>query len=153
MQHALKRAAGRHVPLTRDVHNELEACRKLVRSLANRPTHLRKLEPFAPSWIGTNDALGSGMGEVFQDPEGQYFVWRSPFSQATQARLVSSSNPKGDVTINDLELGSLLMQILIFAPRMAPLAHIHTYVDNMAAQGWANRGSVSIASSVGPMLQ
>ena len=93
------------------------------------------------------------MGEVFQDPEGQYFVWRSPFSQATQARLVSSSNPKGDVTINDLELGSLLMQILIFAPRMAPLAHIHTYVDNMAAQGWANRGSVSIASSVGPMLQ
>ena len=42
------------------------------------------------------------------------------FSQSTQARLVSSSNPKEDVTMNGLELGALLMQILFFAPRMAP---------------------------------
>ena len=93
------------------------------------------------------------MGGLCRDPEGQYFVWRSPFSQDTQARLVSSSNPKGDVTTNDLELGALLIHILIFAPRMAPLEHIHTYVDNMSAQGWANRGSVSTASSVVPMLR
>ena len=61
---------------------------------------------------------------------------------------MSSSNPKVDVTINNLKLGALLMQILIFVPSMAPLAHIHTYVDKTAAQGWANRGSVSTASSV-----
>ena len=45
------------------------------------------------------------------------------------------------------------MQILIFIPRMAPLAHIHMYFNNTAAQGWANRGSFSTASSVGPMLR
>ena len=45
------------------------------------------------------------------------------------------------------------MQILIFTPNMAPLAHIHMYVDNTAAQVWANRGSVSTASSVGPILR
>ena len=66
--------------------------------------------------------------------------------------MVSSYNPTVYVTINDLELGELLMQLLIFSPRMAPLAHIHTYINNTAAQGWDNRGSVSIASSVGTIL-
>ena len=92
------------------------------------------------------------MGGVCRDPEGKYFVCKSPFSLATQARLVSSSNPTGDVTINDLELGALLMQILIFAPRIAPLAHIHTYVNNTEAKGLSNRGSISTDSSVGPTL-
>ena len=92
------------------------------------------------------------MGGLCRYPGGQYFVWRSPFSQATQARMVSSSNPKGDVTINNLELGALLMQILLFTPRMDPLTHIHTYVDNTTAHGWANRGSVSTTYSVGPIL-
>ena len=64
-----------------------------------------------------------------------------------------SSNPAGDVTINDLKIGALIMQLLIFAPRMAPLAHIHTYVNNTVALGWANRGSVSTAYSVGPILR
>ena len=55
--------------------------------------------------------------------------------------------------INDLESGALLMQLLLFAPKMAPLVHIHTYVNNTVALGWANRGSVSTASSVGPILR
>ena len=92
------------------------------------------------------------MGGVCQDPEGQYFVWQPPFSLATQARLMSSSKSTGAMTINNLDLGLLLMQILIFAPRMALLAHIHTYIDNTAAQGWSNRVSVSTSSSVRPVL-
>ena len=135
VQHELKRSAGRHVQLTTDVHDDLKAWRKLVRSLASRPAHLRKLEPFPPTWIGTNNASGSGMGGVCQYLEGQYFVWRYPFSLITQAHLVSSSNPTVDVTIKYLNIGALLMQLLLFTPRMAPLAHIHTYVDDTAAQG------------------
>ena len=65
---------------------------------------------------------------------------------------MSSSNPTGDMTIYDLELGALLMQILIFAPRMAPLAHIHPYVNNKAAQVWENRGSASTSSSIGTIM-
>ena len=152
VQHALKIVTGSHIQPTADVHNDLEAWRELVCSLARQPTHLRKLQPSPPTWIGTINALGSGMGGLCLDPEGKYFFWQTPFSLATQARLVSSSNPTGDVTINDLELGALLMQILIFAPRIATLAHIHTYVNNTEAKGWANRGRVSTASSVGPML-
>ena len=55
--------------------------------------------------------------------------------------------------INYLELEVLLMQLLIFAPRMAPLDHIYTYVNNMAVQGCANQSRVSMASSVGTILQ
>ena len=152
LQHSLKRLVGRHAQLTTDVHNKLEAWRELVRGLANRPNHLRKIEPFAPSWIGNTDVSGSGMGEVCRDPDGKYFVWHSPFSQATQAHMVSSSNPTGDATIKNTDLGALLMQLLISSPRMAPLAHIHAYVNNTAAQRWSNRGSVSTASSVGTTL-
>ena len=73
VQHALKRAAGKHIQITTDVHNELESWRKLVRSLVSRPTHLRELEPFFYTWIVTTDALGSGMGGgLCQDPEVQY---------------------------------------------------------------------------------
>ena len=73
------------------------------------------------------------MGGEWRDPEVHYFVWSSPFSLATKARLVSSSNPTRDVTINNMELGALIMQILLFVPSMAPLVHIHTYGDNTAA--------------------
>ena len=91
------------------------------------------------------------MGGVCRDPEVHCFVWRSPLYLATHARLVSSSNPTVDVTINDLELRSLAMQILIFKPRMVPLAHIHMYINNTASHVWANRGSFRTASSVGPI--
>ena len=46
VQHALKRVTGRHVQLTADVYDDLKAWRELVRSLARRPTHLRKLQHF-----------------------------------------------------------------------------------------------------------
>ena len=93
------------------------------------------------------------MGGVCRDPEGQYFFWRPPCPLTTQAHLVSFSNPTEGGTINYLKLGALLIHILFFSPRMVPLAHIHTYVDNMAAQVWDNRGSIIIASSVRPILQ
>ena len=80
VQHALKIEAGRQVQITTDVHDELEAWHELFHSLAIRATHLCELEPFAPIWNGTTDASGSGMVGICQDPEGQYFVWYSPFT-------------------------------------------------------------------------
>lgn len=71
----------------------------------------------------------------------------------TQSHWVSFSKLTGDVTINDLEIGALLMQLFIFDPRIFPLAPIHNYIDNTAAQGWADQGSVSTASVVGLILE
>ena len=93
------------------------------------------------------------MGGVCQDPEGQWFVWSSPFSKVTQVRLVTDINPNGDVTINDLELATLLAQVLIFDPKMNTLTYIRTAVYNMEAQGLAKYGSVRLATAVSPILR
>ena len=64
-------SGGRHVQITADVNDDLEAWCELVHILANRPTHLRKLQPFPSTWIETTDESGSGMGGVCQKQEGQ----------------------------------------------------------------------------------
>ena len=124
-----------------------------MQELSDRLTHLCDIDRFPPTWEGTTDASGTGMGGVCKDPEGQWFVWRSPFSMDTQARLVSDTNPKGDVTINDLELSALLVQVHIFSPKIHTLSHIYTAVDNTVAQGWTKYGSVSSATVIGPILR
>ena len=72
------------------------------------------------------------MGGVCQDLEGHWFVWRSPFSTEMQFIIVMDTNPKGDVTINDLDLPALLTQVQLFPPNMYTLAHTRIAVDNMA---------------------
>ena len=71
VQYAFKRVVGRHAQLTADVHDELDAWRKLVCSLASSPTHLRELETFSFAWVGNTNASESGMGGVCQDTAGQ----------------------------------------------------------------------------------
>ena len=80
-------------------------------------------------------------------------MWRYPFTWETKDRLVSDTNFKGYTTINDMELAALLDQIHLFSPKMQPLDHIRTAVDNMAAQEWDNRGSVSSAMVAGTILR
>ena len=67
-----------------------------------------------------------------------------PLSTNNQTSLVSLTNLQEKITTKGLELGALLMQLLLFAPWMAKLAHIRTYVKKTVAQGWAKKGSVSI---------
>ena len=93
------------------------------------------------------------MGGVFQDPTGQWLVWCSLFFAKTQNRLVSESVPQGDITINNLELAAFLVQHHLLAPRVIPLFHIRTVIDNTASQGWANRGRVISSCAVGAILR
>ena len=80
---------------------------------------------------------------VFQAQYGQWFVWCSPFSAETQARLVTDTKPKGEITINDFKLAALFAQVQIFAPNMDALSHIRTSMDNTTVKKWDNCGSVN----------
>ena len=80
-------------------------------------------------------------------------MWRSPFSWETQPIILCDKKPKGNVKINDLEIAEPLAQIHIFAPKMQPLEHTNTAVDNTPAQGWSRRVSVRSATVVGTILQ
>ena len=93
------------------------------------------------------------MGGLCCNHTGKWFVWRVPFDIVTQNRLVSFDNKHEDITINDLELVSLLSQLHLPPLQMPPITHICTYVNNAAAQERENRGSVSSVFTVVPMLQ
>ena len=62
-------------------------------------------------------------------------------------------NRGGAATINNPELAALFAQVQIFDPAMDTLAQIHTSMDNTDTHGWANCGSVSTLTAVGPILR
>ena len=92
------------------------------------------------------------MGGVCYSPNGDWHVWRLTFSTAIRAHILTDENTNGFLTINDLKLAACISHLHLFAPRMAPLKHISTGVDNTAAEILARRGSVSTATSIGPLL-
>ena len=66
------------------------------------------------------------MGGVYQDPARH--VWRLRSPQMKQDCLISFANPIGVISINNMEICAHLVQIALFYPHMAPLAHILTVV-------------------------
>ena len=93
------------------------------------------------------------MGGVCHSPNGDWHVWRLTFSTAIRANIITDKNPTGFLAINDLELAAYIAHLHLFAPRMAPLEHISTGVENTVAESWARRGSVSTATAIGPLLR
>ena len=153
LQHALKTAKGCRINLTTPVHEELTVWRHLVASLATRPTHLRKIRPHPPTWIGATDSSLTGMVGVCRSPNEDWHVWRLTFSTAIRAHILTDVNPNGFLTIKNLELAAYIVHLHLFAPSMAPLKHISTGVDNTATESWARQGSVSTATAIGPLLR
>ena len=64
--------------------------------------------------------------------ECQWFVWSYLFYTYMKSRLVSDTDPKGDVTIKELDISTILAQVHLFPPKIHTLAHTRIAVDNMA---------------------
>ena len=58
----------------------------------------------------------------------------APFTATMQDSIVSFENTRSNITINDLEPGTFMDRIHMFAQSMPPLTHVCTYIDNTAAQ-------------------
>ena len=153
LQHALKTAKGHRINLSTPVHKELTILRHMVASLVARQTHLQEIRPQPPTWIGATDASLVGISRVCHSPSGEWHIWRLTFSTAIKANILTDDNPHGFLTINNLELAAYIAHLHLFAPRMAPLDHITTGIDNTGAESWARRGSVSTATAIGPLLR
>ena len=93
------------------------------------------------------------MGGVCHSLNGDWHVWQLTFSTAIRANILTDKNPTGFLTINNLKLAAYIAHLHLFAPRMAPLEHISTGVDNTAAESWARQGSISTATAIGPLLR
>ncbi|CAB9504309.1 hypothetical protein SEMRO_192_G082521.1 [Seminavis robusta] len=84
----------------------------------------------------------AGMGGVYFDSEETPYLWRYPFPPDVQAQLVSTDNPKGNVTNSDLEQAAIFAQHVTYATR-------YTLSDNTPSVSRISKGAVT---SDGPVV-
>jgi hypothetical protein len=120
IQESLKSSDCSRVRLTQHTHTFLQDFRWLVEDVGARPTKIDELVPDAsPSTHSACDASGTGQGGVHFVllPNGTTLpmLWRSRWPCHLSARIVSSSNPTGDVTNSELELAASVAHADILA--------------------------------------
>jgi hypothetical protein len=134
--HATLKGSRNRIRLDSAVHDELDDWRLLLDSLAARPTHIREIIPDFPTWTGAHDASSQGMGGVFAGPDGTPYLWRHPWSATEAARLVSSTNPTGDLSINNFELAGNVAQLWLALLKMVPLSAILSGSNKSTSIHW-----------------
>ena len=126
----------------------------MLKLVAHRPTHCQQLVPGWPHFVGFCDACKYGAGGVWlSGKEGLHpVVWRVKWPKYISDQLVSPTNPKGSLTINDLEMAGLLLHYLVLE-RLADLKHKHAaaWCDNTSTVSWGRR-LTSSKSIVGQRL-
>jgi hypothetical protein len=133
--------------LSSAVHDQLDDFRWLAHELTGRPTRWAEIVDSAPTFLGTVDASGLGMGGTWipTSPATAPMLWRFPFSRDIQAALISSDNPTGTLTNSDLE-----QLALVCHPDILASCHdireqtICALSDNTAAVSRERRGSTSV---------
>ena len=142
------------IPSTSLAYRLLYDYRTLIRLIGQRPTHCAQLVTGMPAYVGFCDACKYGAGGVWcaGSKHLEPIVWRVEWPQSVAASLVSPSNPKGTLTINDLEMAGLLLHYLVL-DHLVDLKHQHAaaWVDNTSAVSWATR-LASSKSAVGQRL-
>ena len=88
-------------------------------------------------------------------PDLQPTVWRYPFDQDTQRRLVSTANPQGDLSNSDLELAACITGVAMLAHHTQTPHHLHVSVatDNTPAAAWLIKGSTSSTTAPAFLLR
>lgn len=149
LQEALRHEDRKRIRLTTHMHDFLDDIRWLVRDLHNRPTRLREIVDTPPAAVGASDAAAAGMGGVIFTRERDTgklhpLLWRSPFPEAVQRDIVSSSNPTGGITNSDLELAGTIAQHDVLVHQVDCRERtIHTLTDNTPALAWQQKGSAT----------
>jgi hypothetical protein len=151
LQDALGKADRNRVRLTPQVWDVVDDFTAIADALRHRPTRLQELVPTSPAYVGASDACQHGMGGVWfhtTDSTQPPLVWRQPFPPPVGQALVTASNPRGAVSISDLELTAMLAHKDMLA-RHADIRErtIWMVTDNRAALSWSDKGaSTSIAA-------
>jgi hypothetical protein len=132
---------------------QLKTFRALLES-TTRPSSMYELVYGDPVYTGATDAVKAGMGGIWfigQDA----ILWREPFSQDVQRKLVSTSNPTGTVTNSDLELAATIAQHHILEEAGYPTAgeSTHNFCDNTPAVAWQTKGSTSTTKVTADLLR
>ena len=137
LQQALSRGDSKRVRLNQHVYDTAADFTHLLDSLARRPHRLHELVPTLPIAIGASDACQRGMGGVWLDAHSRSppIVWRQAFAPHVSADMVSDRNPRGSLSISDLELTAIIAHKDILAhARDVRERTIWIASDNQAAE-------------------
>jgi hypothetical protein len=132
--------------LSTAVHDQLDDLRWLVQDLGSRPTRWGEIVASTPTFLGTVDASGMGMGGTWLSSNDTMppLLWRFSFDDNITRRLVSADNPTGNLTNSDLEQLALACHPDILTTTVDVREQtICTLSDNIAAISREQRGSTS----------
>jgi len=150
LQHVLIDQPGSsRLRLSTLVKQSLTDWQLLANTLARHPTAIQSLVPNPPTFLGAVDASSAGLGGVWMPSplaprHATPFVFRLPFPTSVQHRLVSATNPSGDITNSDLELAALIVGAAVLQ-QTYPTRHSSLLCasDNASAVSWLLKGSTS----------
>jgi hypothetical protein len=153
LQYALTQKAKGRVRIDDTVRQQLHTFEDLLDE-SNRPTTIEELVAGDPVHIGACDAAKAGMGGVWFPATGPPLVWREPFVQDIQDRVVSQINRTGDITNSDLELAGTIGHHSVLADQV-PVAGetVHTLCDNTPAVAWRTKGSTTTTKRTAYLLR
>jgi hypothetical protein len=173
LQAALRSSDGKRLRLDKGFHDSLDDFRWIHADLAARKTRLQELVPTHPTLTGAHDASGHGSGGVWLPSpaavpraarvrslradgtiyrhrltDARPILWRHPFPQHIQDRLVTFRNPQGDINNSDLELaGSVIQQEAVVQCYDVRERTTKDASDNLATMYWLRKGSTT---TIGP---
>ena len=139
------KAKRKHIQLAKEAEaiNALKDLTVILKMVANRPTKCAQLVPGWPHFVGYCDACKWGAGGVWLSGKDDLHptVWRVKWPDDITARLISTTNPTGDITVNDLEMAGLLLHHLVLENIAGDLTHKHAaaWCDNTSTVSWARK--------------
>jgi hypothetical protein len=153
LQSLLTQACSRRLRLTALSKSTLATWLTLLHSIHIRPVPITQLVPHAPHYYAATDTSAEGMGGYWMPTnlttDSQPVAWRHPWDLSLRQRLLTHTNPSGDITNNILELSALVTGHHVQTNYIKPTHYVNTVVatDNTPAQAWVNAGSVSTTNS------
>jgi hypothetical protein len=147
-QHVLVDQHGPRIKLTPLVKQALLDWAELADTVHAYPVPITALVPGPPHYVMSVDASKAGMGGFWYPtsltPDSQPCIWHAPFPSMVRDRLVTASNPQGDITNSDLELTAIVTGSTTLAANVdTPHLRITCATDNTPAHAWALKGSTS----------
>ena len=131
----------------------------MAKQLATTPTSILRLVPDKPNYIGYVDASGTTVGGVWTNGTKELphqYVWRMKWPKDIQNNIVSKTDPKGTISIYNLEMAGVLLAWLILEKMVSNnLEHTHVgiFCDNQATVIWTNKHTTTTSIIASHLLR
>ena len=157
--YAAKLQAHEFTTITPQIKQCLKDWKELVNVIGQRETSVLELVPKEAEYIAYVDASKTAVGGVWTNGTEtlqNQWVWRLEWPQDIQNQLVSATNRKGTLSINDLEMAGILLSWLVLEhiiPTSLQGIHVGMFCDNMSTVTWTNKKSTSTSTIAGHLLR